>query len=237
MSAPAKQPLAIETTRHWLENVVIGLNLCPFAGLPWRQGRVRFRLSEARTQPALAEDLAAELLFLHDADAAECETTLLIHPWVLDDFLDYNDFLDLADRLLEDLKLDGILQIASFHPDYQFADSAADDPANCTNRSPYPMLHLLREASIEAATAKLPNPDLIYERNIETLRQLGMEGWRKALVCRIDKGNALIGRCPLADGLLQHHDEVCKPAAVVKLRPASTAERRSPMKPDSVFSA
>ncbi|MGY6553589.1 MAG: DUF1415 domain-containing protein [Wenzhouxiangella sp.] len=181
MSKPAKNPSPIAATQRWLEKVVIGLNLCPFAGLPWRQGRVRFRLSEARTQQALAEDLAEALLALQAAGPAECETTLLIHPGVLGDFLDYNDFLDLADRLLEDLELDGILQIASFHPDYQFADSAADDPANCTNRSPYPMLHLLREASIEAVTAKLPNPDLIYERNIETLRQLGVEGWRKLL--------------------------------------------------------
>jgi len=181
MPEPAKQPLAIETTRHWLEKVVIGLNLCPFAGLPWREGRVRFRLSTALNQQALAEDLVEELLFLRDADPAECETSLLIHPRVLRDFLDYNDFLDLADRLLEDLELDGILQIASFHPRYQFADSEADDPANCTNRSPYPMLHLLREASIEAATAKLPNPELIYERNIQTLRQLGVAGWRKLL--------------------------------------------------------
>lgn len=172
---------AIEATRHWLENVVIGLNLCPFAGSPWRQGRVRFKLSEARSQQQLAEDLAEELLALHAADPAECETSLLIHPHILTDFIDYNDFLDLADRLLESLELDGILQIASFHPDYQFADSPADDPANCTNRSPYPMLHLLREASIEAATANLPNPDLIYERNIQTLRQLGMEGWKKLL--------------------------------------------------------
>lgn len=180
MSAPSDQQ-AIEATRHWLENVVIGLNLCPFAGSPWRQGRVRFKLSEARSQQQLAEDLAEELLALHAADPAECETSLLIHPHILTDFIDYNDFLDLADRLLESLELDGILQIASFHPDYQFADSPADDPANCTNRSPYPMLHLLREASIEAATANLPNPDLIYERNIQTLRQLGMEGWKKLL--------------------------------------------------------
>ncbi len=181
MSEPANPLAPIEATRHWLEQVVIGLNLCPFAGLPWREGRVRFRLSTALNQQSLAQDLAEELLFLNDADPAECETTLLIHPRVLRDFLAYNDFLDLADRLLQDLELDGILQIASFHPRYQFADSEADDPANCTNRSPYPMLHLLREASIETVTAKLANPDLIYERNIETLRRLGMEGWRKLL--------------------------------------------------------
>ena len=181
MTTPAEHQPVIDATRHWLENVVIGLNLCPFAGLPWRQGRVRLRVSAASSQQQLAEDLAEELLALQAADPAECETSLLIHPHILDDFLDYNDFLDLADRLLESLELDGILQIASFHPDYQFADSTADDPANCTNRSPYPMLHLLREASIEQATASLPDPERIYERNIRTLRQLGLEGWKALL--------------------------------------------------------
>lgn len=157
---------------------MIGLNLCPFAAVPWRQGRVRFKLSDATNAQRLAEELAEELLALQAADPLECETTLLIHPGVLANFLDYNDFLDLADRLLEDLALDGVLQIASFHPHYQFADSDADDAANCTNRSPYPMLHLLREASIEAATKRLSDPDAIYQRNIETLRELGLDGWK-----------------------------------------------------------
>jgi len=174
MSESSKNQRVIEATHQWLEKVVIGLNLCPFAGLPWRQGRVRITVSEATQQQQLAQDLADELLTLQASDPAERETTLLIHPHVLGDFLDYNDFLDLADRLLEDLALDGILQIASFHPDYQFADSDQDDPANCTNRSPYPMLHLLREASIEAATANLPNPKIIFERNIKTLQDLGV---------------------------------------------------------------
>jgi len=178
----SSQPDAVlEATRRWLEKSVIGLNLCPFAAVPWRQGRVRLRVSEATSLQRLAEDLADELLALNQADPAECETTLLVHPRVLGDFLDYNDFLDIADGLLEQLELDGILQVASFHPDYQFADSPPDDPANCTNRSPWPMLHLLREASIEAATANHPDPDAIYERNIETLRALGMEGWRELI--------------------------------------------------------
>lgn len=181
MSASSKDQVVLEVTRQWLEKVVIGLNLCPFAVSPWHQGRVRFRVSEATSQQQLAQDLADELLTLQDSDPAECETTLLIHPRVLADFLDYNDFLELADRLLEDLGLDGIIQIASFHPDYQFADSQPDDPANCTNRSPYPMLHLLREASIEAATANMPNPEIIFERNIKTLQQLGMDGWTKLM--------------------------------------------------------
>lgn len=178
MSEPPRNPQVVEATHRWLETVVIGLNLCPFAGWPWRQGRVRIRVSEATQQQQLAQDLADELLALQASNPAECETTLLIHPHVLGDFLDYNDFLDLADRLLEDLELDGILQIASFHPDYQFADSQPDDPANCTNRSPYPMLHLLREASIEAATANMPDPEMIFERNIKTLQKLGMDGWK-----------------------------------------------------------
>lgn len=181
MSESSENQRVIETTQHWLEKVVIGLNLCPFAASPWRQGRVRFTVSEATSEQQLAQNLADELLALQFSDPAERETTLLIHPQVLSDFLDYNDFLDLADRLLEDLALDGTLQIASFHPDYQFADSEPDDPANCTNRSPYPMLHLLREASIEAATANLPNPEMIFERNIKRLQALGIDGWKALL--------------------------------------------------------
>ncbi|TVS11229.1 MAG: DUF1415 domain-containing protein [Wenzhouxiangella sp.] len=177
MSGTSETDRIIEATREWLEKAVIGLNLCPFARVPWRQGRVRLRVSEASSQQQLVEDLADELLALHAADPAECETTLLVHPQVLGDFLDYNDFLDIADGLLEQLELDGTIQIASFHPDYRFADSRPDDVANCTNRSPYPMLHLLREASIEAATASLPDPEAIYQRNVETLRALGPAGW------------------------------------------------------------
>jgi hypothetical protein len=168
----------IETTRGWMEKVVIGLNLCPFARTPWREGRIRFDVSEAEREQALIEDLAQALLSLHAADPCEHETTLLIHPHVLGDFLDYNDFLDVAEALLEELELDGTIQIASFHPDYRFADVEPGDPANCTNRSPYPMLHLLREASVEAATARMTEPESIFERNIETMRQLGVDGWR-----------------------------------------------------------
>ncbi len=179
MPESSEHQQVMEATRQWLEKVVIGLNLCPFAGLPWRQGRIRFRVSNATHPRQLAEDLADELLALERADPAECETTLLIHAQVLGDFLDYNDFLGIADQLLEDMALVGTIQIASFHPDYQFADSQPDDPANCTNRSPYPMLHLLREASIEAAIANTPDPDSIFERNVRKLRELGMDGLRK----------------------------------------------------------
>ncbi len=181
VSEPADNQQIVEATRHWLEKLVIGLNLCPFAGLPWRQGRVRIKVSDATRPQELAEELADELMALRNSDPAECETTLLIHPQVLGDFLEYNDFLEIADRLLEDLSLDGTIQIASFHPDYQFADSQPDDPANYTNRSPYPMLHLLREASVEAAIASIPDPDAIFEHNIKTLRSLGVDGWKELL--------------------------------------------------------
>src|SRR5205823_14425800 len=115
---------------------------------------------------------------LHASNPAETDTTLLIHPHVLTDFLDYNDFLDIADALIADLNLTGIIQIASFHPDYQFAGTQADDISNCTNRSPYPMLHLLREASVESAVAAIPDAEQIFNKNIASLRRLGLEGWR-----------------------------------------------------------
>lgn len=167
---------AIDATREWLERAVIGLGLCPFARQPYTAGRVRIIASEARTEVALVEHLERELLALA-SDDAEHETTLLVHPYVLGDFMDYNQFLDVADGLLDDLDLEGVLQVASFHPDYQFADSEANDIANFTNRSPYPVLHLLREESITRAVEAYPDTDRIYERNIEVLRQLGRAGW------------------------------------------------------------
>lgn len=178
MTEPLSADTAIAVTRAWIERAVIGLNLCPFAGRPWREDRVRLSVSEAAGIEALAEDLGEELLRLQRADPVELETSLLIHPFVLNDFFEYNDFLDIADRLVEDMGLAGVIQVASFHPRYQFAETPADDPANFTNRSPYPMLHLLREASIEAATDSIRDPDAIYERNIRTLRELGLEGCR-----------------------------------------------------------
>ena len=167
----------IAATRHWLERAVIGLNLCPFARAPHVQGRIRYAVSHARDTDALLDDLCGELQSLAAADPADCETTLLIHPHVLGDFLDYNDFLDSVDAAVETLRLDGVLQVASFHPHYQFADSAPDDIENATNRSPYPTLHLLREASVERAAEAMTDPDEIYRRNIETLRRLGRAGW------------------------------------------------------------
>ncbi len=167
----------IAATRNWLEKAVIGLNLCPFARAVYAADRIRYAVSDATTIAALLEVLAAELAVLVAADENKIETTLLIHPQALGDFLDYNDFLEMADQLVEELDLDGLLQVASFHPQYQFADAEPDDITNYSNRSPYPTLHLLRESSVERAVAAHPDTEQIYRDNIKTLRQLGREGW------------------------------------------------------------
>jgi hypothetical protein len=177
--AMTDDPIAV--TRRWLDRAVIGLNLCPFAKAVTARQQVRFVLSEATTPDALLEELGAELMLLQQADPEQVDTTLIIHPQVLGDFLDYNDFLELADALVAELDLEGELQVASFHPEYQFAGTDPDDVGNCTNRSPYPTLHLLREASVERAVAAYPDPAVIVERNIETLQKLGIEGWRRLL--------------------------------------------------------
>ena len=169
-------------TRAWLERAVIGLNLCPFAKAVHLKAQIRWVFCPATSAKSLATVLTRELLHLADVDPQTTDTSLLVHPYALQDFADYNDFLDVADELLESLGLDGVLQIASFHPQYQFEGSAADDMANFTNRSPYPMLHLLREDSVERAVAAFPDPEAIFERNIDTLQNLGPEGWRKLFV-------------------------------------------------------
>ena len=172
----------VQATRTWLERAVIGLNLCPFARAEYERDRIRFAVSAAVTEGELLKDLRRELLALSQADPARCETTLLIHPGVLSDFLDYNQFLDRADRLLRQCGLEGELQIASFHPQYQFAGSAGEDVENCTNRSPWPMLHLLREASLTRVLEAWPgDPAEIVERNLQTMRRLGPDGWRALL--------------------------------------------------------
>ncbi len=168
----------IAKTRDWVEKAVIGLRLCPFAATPYQRGQIRYRVSEQTTTSGLAEDLAAELLHVAAADPNACETSLLIHPRVLHEFLDYNEFLDQADATVESLGFTGELQIASFHPAYQFADTAPDAIENYSNRSPYPMLHVLREASVERAAATFPEVHEIGNRNIATLRALGDAGWR-----------------------------------------------------------
>ncbi|WP_323123100.1 DUF1415 domain-containing protein [Burkholderia alba] len=168
----------LDATRHWLTRAVIGLNLCPFAKSVHVKRQVRYAISRAASFEAALTDLEAELRLLDAADPERIDTTLLIFPDTLADFADYNDALLFADRLLLQLKLDGTLQIASFHPQYQFDGSAPDDIENYTNRAPYPILHLLREASIERAVDAVPDAADIYERNQATLRRLGHAGWR-----------------------------------------------------------
>jgi len=167
----------VAATRTWLECAVIGLQLCPFARAVYVNEQVRYVVSDAQTADALREALARELRTLIATDASVIDTTLLIHPHVLTDFLGYNDFLDVAESTVEALGLEGVVQIASFHPAYQFAGTTSDDVTNFTNRSPYPMLHLLREASVSRAVAAFPDAPNIYQRNIETMRRLGAQGW------------------------------------------------------------
>jgi len=174
-----RDPLA--DTERWLQRAVIGLNLCPFAKAVVTKGQLRMVLSDARDEAALLGELGAELLHLRDTPAIDVDTTMIVHPHVLADFLDYNDFLESADALVAELGLEGVLQVASFHPRYQFADSHPDDIANSTNRSPWPTLHLLREDSVSRAVEAFPDPDSIVERNIETLERLGHAGWRELL--------------------------------------------------------
>lgn len=166
----------IAATRAWVEQAIIGLNLCPFARAVYVKDQVRFVVSSARTISALRDDLEAELRHLMAVPAAVVETTLLIHPHVLSDFLDYNDFLDVADASVQRLALEGVIQVASFHPRYQFAGTEADDVTNYTNRSPFPVLHLLREESVERAIAAFPGTDQIYQQNLDAMRRLGLTG-------------------------------------------------------------
>lgn len=169
----------MKETQDWLIQAVIGLNLCPFAKAVHVKNQIRYCVSSAKTVEALLEELAKELEFLAESPRDKVDTTLLIHPEVLQDFLDYNDFLELADQLLEDLDLDGQLQIASFHPDYQFAGTDIDDITNFTNRSPYPTLHLIREDSIDEAVKAFPQAEAIFETNMATMEKLGLSGWKK----------------------------------------------------------
>lgn len=178
VAACAANAPVIEATRNWLERAVIGLNLCPFAKAVHHRRQIRYIVSRATDREALDVDLAAALLHLNATPTTQVETTLLIHPLVLTDFFDYNAYLATADRIVERLGMTGVIQVASFHPQYAFADCAADAPDNNTNRSPYPMLHLLREASITKAITAFPDADDIYLRNIETMRALGTAGWQ-----------------------------------------------------------
>ena len=172
-----RQP-ALAQTRAWVARAVVGLNLCPFAKAPLVKGQIRFVLCEASDPQALLDTLREQMHALAQGDPEQLETTLIVHPNVLGDFGEFNDFLDRADAALDDLGYAGVLQVASFHPQYQFAGTAPDDIENASNRSPYPTLHLLREASVERAAEAMTDPDEIYRRNIETLRKLGSAGWK-----------------------------------------------------------
>jgi hypothetical protein len=172
------EPLPLQRTREWLERAVIGLNLCPFAKAPHAKGTIRWVLSDAADAEALLPDLLRELRHLAAVPEREVETTLLVHPGALTDFEAYNDFLDAADAAVAALGLEGVLQVASFHPDYRFADSEPDAIENFTNRSPHPLLHLLRESSIDRAVASGADAEAIVRRNGRVLRRLGHAGWQ-----------------------------------------------------------
>ena len=168
----------LATTRHWLEAAVIGLNLCPFAKAVYVKNQVRLVVSQARHADDLLEELDRELDLLVATSSDEIDTTLLIHPTLFEDFLDFNDFLEVADGVVDEHALEGVIQLASFHPQFQFDGTSAEDISNYTNRAPFAMLHLLREASVERAVAAFPEADTIFEKNIATLEKLGHAGWK-----------------------------------------------------------
>ena len=165
-------------TRHWLEKAVIGLNLCPFAKAVYVKNQVRLVVSHARHADDLLEELDRELDLLVATSATEIDTTLLIHPTLFEDFLDFNDFLEVADGVVEEHGLEGVVQLASFHPQFQFDGTEAEDISNYTNRAPFAMLHLLREESVEKAVEAFPQAEAIYAQNIATLENLGHSGWK-----------------------------------------------------------
>jgi hypothetical protein len=168
----------VQDTLRWLERAVIGLNLCPFAKSVYVKGQVHCTVSAANDLETLRNDLLRELRDLAASEPAVRDTTVMVVQNLLQDFYDYNDFLNVADDCLLALDLEGVIQIASFHPKYQFAGTAEDDITNCTNRSPYPTLHLIREASIDRAVAAFPNAEDIFEVNMATLNRLGLKGWQ-----------------------------------------------------------
>ena len=168
-----------EHTKQWLEKAVIGLNLCPFAKAPHVKNLVRIVVSEARHLDGFLEDLDRELQLLGNTPASELETTLLVHPTLFPDFETFNQMLEIADNAVVENELEGIVQIAPFHPDFQFEGTEADDISNYTNRSPYPTLHLIREDSITKAAEAFPDASAIFDRNIALLEKMGHEGWDK----------------------------------------------------------
>ena len=183
----ATDAIVVQDMVRWLERAVIGLNLCPFAKGVHTKGQIHYAVSAATDGRELLQDLQRELEALAEASPEKRDTTLLIAPRCMEDFLDFNDFLELADEMLDVLDLGGILQIASFHPQFQFDGTEVDDITNATNRAPYPTLHLIREESLDAAVEAFPEAEMIYERNMEVLRELGTAGWQA-----LDVG----ARCP-----------------------------------------
>ena len=183
------EDIVIADTVRWLEKAVIGLNLCPFAKSVHVKGQIHYVVSQASDAKGVATDLHRELEALAESSPEKRDTTLLILPQALQEFLDFNDFTELADDLVEELDLGGILQVASFHPLFQFEGTDVDDVTNCTNRAPYPILHLLREDSIDKAVDAFPEAEMIYERNMQVLGEMGIEGW-------LDLD--LTARCPVA---------------------------------------
>ena len=177
----------VAATQCWLERAVIGLNLCPFAKAVHVKKQIRYAVTAAQTADELLAELAHELQLLVDTAPTTLDTTLLIHPQVMGDFLDFHFFLAEANAAIRNLGLEGVFQIASLHPQYEFAGSDTDDIENFSNRSPYPTLHLLREASIDRAVAAFPDAADIFERNIETLQTLGPDGWQRLWQDKIEK--------------------------------------------------
>ena len=168
----------LQATRHWLEKSVIGLNLCPFAKAVYVKNQVRLVVSHARHADDLLEELDRELDLLVATPAEEIDTTLLIHPTLFEDFLDFNDFLEVAEGVVDEHELEGVVQLASFHPQFQFGGTEPEAMSNYTNRAPFAILHLLREESVERAVAVFPQAEAIFEQNIATLEKLGLAGWQ-----------------------------------------------------------
>jgi uncharacterized protein len=171
--------VVVADTRRWLEQAIIGLNLCPFAKAVHVKGQIHYAVSAARSPAELLDDLRRELLELMALDAQVRDTTLLMAPGCVQDFLVFNDFLTQADQLLVDLDLEGVVQIAPFHPQFEFADAPTGDITHCTNRAPYPTLHLLREDSVARAVEAFPEADMIFEKNKQSLNSLGHAGWEQ----------------------------------------------------------
>ncbi len=194
----SKEPenTVIEDTRHWLEQAVIGLNLCPFAKASYTKGLVHIAVSPAQTEDEALQAVHDELVALAELPLDERETTLLLFPAMFDDFLYFNDFSGAAEDILTDLELGGVLQLATFHPRYQFEDTEPEDITNATNWAPYPTLHLLREESIDLAVETYPDVDAIPQRNIELLEQMGEEGWNKLGIQTRISAEEWVRRCP-----------------------------------------